>query len=117
MKKILYHPLVITAVTILVMIIIFSLRHNLKRLSLSQENLRSAQIVYEKQKQETAKQEAMLENMQQPLAKEKLVRNELLKQKEGEVLIKLPDITIERQESEKKQEKTIFEQWLEVLAL
>jgi cell division protein FtsB len=117
MKKILYHPLTILAISLLVIIAIFSLRSNLKRLSLSQENLKSAQMAYEKVKQETAEDETLLEQLQQPFVQEKITRNELLRQKDDEILIKLPDIIIEHKEPNEIQEKTVFEQWKEVLGM
>lgn len=117
MKKLLYHPLTILVITFLVIIAITSLRSNQKRVSLSQENLKSAQIAYEKEKRETTKEKALLEQLQQPFIQEKIARDELLRQKNNEILIKLPDIVIQQKENTEVQQKTVFEQWKDVLKI
>lgn len=117
MKNIVYHPLAILMTTVLVIIAIFSLRNNLKRLSLSQENLKSAQLAYEKVKQDTAKDRALLNQFQHPFVQEKITRNELLRQKNNEILIKLPDIVVEQKKQDPIPQKTVFEQWKKVLEI
>lgn len=117
LKKIFYHPVLIVATTILVFVAIFSLQQRLQRLSLSQENLKSAQKSFENQKMITQQDQDTLEEKKQPLSQEKLIRDELLGQTENEIAIKLPDIILEQEEPEQVPEKSIYEQWLEVLGV
>ncbi len=116
MKKILYHPLTIFITSLIVLFSIISLRSNLlRRLSLSQDNLKSIQERYKQLKTSIAEEQPKLEEVENSLTKERLKRDALLTQKEKEIAIKLPEIIIEEDESQIKNDQNTFEKWVEII--
>lgn len=117
MKKVLYHPLFVALVTILVIFIIFNLRSKLQRLTLSRDNLRAIQMEVDRQEKSVKKIRKLAEESQDPLTIEKLTRGELLVKKEGEIVIKLPEIKTEIEDSDHLKPEAPIKKWLKILNL
>ena len=117
MKKVLYHPLFVALITLLVIFFIFNLRSKLQRLTLSQENLRTIQKEVNQQEKSVKKIRKLSEKSQTSLTIEKLTRSELLMQKEGEVVIKLPEIKTEKENLGHSKPETPIQKWLKILNL
>jgi cell division protein FtsB len=115
MKQILYRPVVVFVITICAAYFIFSLKNNLKRVDLSQQNLATIQAEVDELDQSVTQQKEELAIAEQPLAKEKITRNELLMQKEGEIVIRLPEIEIPEPVAVKADVATPWEEWQELL--
>lgn len=114
MKKILYHPFFVVAITIIALIIIFNLKSKLNRLTISQENLKAIQQEVTQVETDLQANQILLEKSQRPIAEEKLTRSELLMQKENELIIKLPDIEEPVETVETATKKTPLAQWKEL---
>lgn len=115
MKRLLYHPLTAILITALVIYFIISLRSNLKKLEISRQNLSNIQQDVAQLSEEVESQKQTLNQAQQPLAKEKLARDELLLKKSGEYVIDLPDIILTELESEPSPSPRPIEKWIELI--
>jgi len=115
MKQILYRPVVVFVITILAAYFIFSLRNNLKRVGLSQQNLATKQTEVDELDQSVTQQKEELAIAEQPLAKEKIARNELLMQKDGEIVIRLPEIEIPEPATVEADVAAPWEEWRALL--
>ena len=115
MKRILYRPVVVFVITIFAAYFIFSLKNNLKRTELSQQNLATIQAEVDELDQSVTQQKEELTIAEQPLAKEKIARNELLMKKEGELVIRLPEIEIVEPTAVGADVLTPWEEWQELL--
>ena len=91
-RPFLAQPLVMVVVVLLCILLILSLRESSHKAQLSKTNLEENQAnVGQLESQHQAKLD-LLEQSQNDLYKEKIQRNELLQQKEGEITIQLPDV-------------------------
>ncbi len=115
MKKILYHPATALFIGILTLLILISLRSNLKKIQISKQNLEAVNAQIEQLESQIAKQEQQLELAQEPLTKEKIIRNELLMKKENEVIIQLPKVQLQPKEKKTSAQKTAWQEWQELL--
>jgi hypothetical protein len=120
MKKlfstIIFHPLTLLIATVLVVLAIVNLRTNLKRLELSEQNIKLEQEEGNRLKSEIQLLDDQIEQSSQPLAKERLIRNELVRQVEGEIVLKLPDIEINQDLAEEAIKKNNWEEWIEIIS-
>ena len=89
-NKILGNPLLIIFATILTILLILSLQESSKKANLSKENIKKNQENVAELRVKMQKKELSLENVASNLYKEKISRNELLKQKEGEIVMQVP---------------------------
>lgn len=117
MKKILYNPLTIIALTVLTILIIFSLRRNLGKIDIVRENYFNLQQEVAKHSLRLEPQKQQVETAKQPLAEEKTARNELLKQKEGEYVLYIPKIEVEREAVLPEPTPRPVEKWEELLGI
>lgn len=115
LKKWLQNPVVLLVFTLLVLSFIFSLRKNLTRLTLSEHNLEILKSEVGQLETEVEQKQYQLETAQQPLAKEKIARNELLLKREGEYVIQLPDIKLESEKQPPESKPTAWQQWRQLL--
>ncbi len=115
MKKILYHPLTILLVSILSLYCIFSLRKNLKRINISRENLRNINNQVRQLKTKVDQKEKQLKQAKKSYSKEKIARNELLLKKPGEYVIQLPELNVDRKQTESSLQSQPIEQWKKLL--
>jgi len=115
LKKWLQNPVVLLIFTLLALSFVFSLRKNLTRLTLSEYNLDILKSEVDKLETEVEQKQYQLETAQQPLAKEKIARNELLLKREGEYVIQLPDIELKSKQQPIKNKPTAWQQWRQLL--
>jgi cell division protein FtsB len=115
MKNLFYHPLTAILITALVIYFIISLRSNLKKLEISRQNLSNIQQDVTQLSKEVESQKQTLHEAQQPLAQEKLARNELLLKKSGEYVIDLPDIVLKDIKLEPSPSPRPIKKWMELI--
>lgn len=94
------HPLLIGVFTCLCLLAIFSLRESSKKAIISKESIEKLEKNIESLEKEVAKEDEKLKISQEPIALEKIMRNELLLKKEGEIVLQIPDE--EQNEEEEK---------------
>lgn len=93
MQKILSHPLVMLLTLILAGAILFSLQGTKQKTERGGEVVEKNQATVDELRQTADQLRNQLEESQSTFEKEKVLRDELLEQKEGEVVIQLPAIT------------------------
>lgn len=86
------HPLVIALLTLAGLIFSYSLTTNLHRTRSSTEHLSVLEQEVEEMASETLELEERAAKAQSQEAQEKIIRDELLMQKPGEVIVQLPEI-------------------------
>ncbi len=114
-KKWVQSPIVIIIATLLAISFILSLRKNLSRLTLSEHNLNILRSEVNDLQTEVDNKQQELELAKQPLAKEKIARNELLLKKEGEYVIQLPEIKLPEEKMLADKELSNWEKWEKLL--
>jgi cell division protein FtsB len=116
-KKIIFHPAAVIAISVVALIFIVNSQNKLKRVTVAQHKLNLAQQELEYWEGEVKLIEAELARSQDPFSKEKLHRDELLMQKEGEIVIKLPNIDFQESNQLQIKEKENWQKWLELLGI
>lgn len=86
------HPLVIALLTLAGLIFSYSLASNLHRTRSSTEHLSVLEQEIAEMASEVSELEQRASKAQSQEAQEKIIRDELLMQKEGEVIVQLPEI-------------------------
>ncbi len=115
MKKLLFNPIFLVLITFFSVLIIISLNKTSQKAFTAQKNLNKVEteISYLEQELENNKRE--LYQTKTDLNKEKIIRNELLMKKEGEIIVNLPL----KEESEivtlQNEKTTAWEEWKKVL--
>lgn len=89
-EKILNNPLVMIFAVILAILIIFSLRQSQEKALISKENLSSSQKYLDQLSDRVQQKKNNLDLINDDLYKEKIQRNELLKQRPGEIILQVP---------------------------
>jgi cell division protein FtsB len=92
MQKLLFHPITVIFFTVIAVIFYFSLEKSAGTAETSVVTLQKLQQDTEKLNQEVQQLEGKLTDSQNTVAKEKIVRDELLMQKPGEYAIQIPDV-------------------------
>jgi cell division protein FtsB len=116
MRKFLNHPLALLMFIFLSALYSFSLYKTTQKSSVSQDKSTALAQEIDRIVSENERLEGQLEQANTPLAQEKIARNELLLQKPGERVIQIsenPSVT--QAQKQTFQEKTVWEQWQEVL--
>ena len=90
-QSLLNHPLLISIFTCLCLLAIFSLKESSKKALISKESIEKLEKNIEVLEQEVAKEDEKLKISQEPIALEKIIRNELLLKKDGEIILQIPD--------------------------
>ena len=111
------HPLTIAVFTALCFLAIISLRESSKSASVSKASLKQLEEKVELAKKEVEQAQKILEQGQDPLALEKIQRNELLQKKEGEIVLQIPELEkLSNQENQPKlKENGPLEEWQKLL--
>lgn len=117
MKHILYSPPAIILITLLVIISIIKLRGNLGKVDISEQNYYNMQQDVSERKTQLQPLRQQLEAVQEPLGKEKIARNELLKKKEGEYVLYIPDVEVKNQEAGPTPTPEPIEEWKQLLRI
>lgn len=94
-EQIMAHPLMVILISFLAILLILSLQENKQKALLSSENLEQNQENIKLLKDTVNKKEEFFNQAQNDLYKEKLIRNELVQNKEGETVIQIPATNLE----------------------
>ncbi|MBU1033469.1 hypothetical protein KKI22_00780 [Patescibacteria group bacterium] len=85
------HPLLIFIFTCLCLLSIFSLRESSRKALVSKESIQKLEKNIELMETDLKKEEEKSANSQNELVLEKIMRNELLQKKEGEIVLQIPE--------------------------
>lgn len=91
LKQIFEHPLMVILISILTVLLILSLQENKRKAQSSSQNLQENQEHIALFKKTVMEKEAFYEQTKSDLYKERLRRNELVKNKKGETVILIPE--------------------------
>ena len=91
LKQIFEHPLMVILISILAVLLILSLQENKRKAQSSSQNLQENQEHVALFKKTVMEKEAFYERAKSDLYKERLRRNELVKNKKGETVILIPE--------------------------
>jgi len=103
--QLLNHPLVLVVATLLCLLAIFSLQKSKHSATVSKESIEQLEQNVDQLELAKELQAAALASGESALAIEKIKRNELLQQKEGEIILQVPErelVSADRGASEKK---------------
>ena len=92
MRRVLFHPAFMLLVGILAILFVFSLRSTQKLTSQRENQVEKNQLEVESLKSKQQQLQKQLEESQLPFNQEKILRNELRQQKEGDIVIQIPSI-------------------------
>lgn len=101
MSRFFYNPITLLAITIVGVVFSLSLHKTAQKTQFSQQKLQEISQEIEQTKAEVGNLRVELNNSQQPFAKEKIIRDELLMKKKGEYVIQIPDELIKSKKQEK----------------
>lgn len=115
-EKLLSHPFFIIIFSCLCLLSIVSLRESSKKALVSKESIQKLEKNTELMEEDLAKEKDKLENKQEEIVLEKIMRNELLQKKEGEIILQIPDQeNIEFSEKESVEKNGPLQEWLKLL--
>ena len=116
-KNLFNHPLLIGIFTCLCLLAVFSLRESSKKALVSKESIEKLEKSVETLEKEVELENKKLKTSQEPIALEKIMRNELLLKKDGEIVLQIPDE--EQVQAEKidleKEKSGPWEEWIKLL--
>ncbi|OGJ37577.1 MAG: hypothetical protein A2383_00980 [Candidatus Pacebacteria bacterium RIFOXYB1_FULL_39_46] len=115
MNKIISHPLVIVVLTVLAVLFIFSLRKTAQKSQIAIENVAILEESIQDLANQIEKERELIDYSNTDLAKEKILRDELLLQKPGEYVLQIPDDETLLIEDTIAKQKTPWEEWRAVL--
>ena len=115
MAALLKNPFVIAMLTIIAVFYYLSLDKTAKKALTSSETVNEVEQEVETLSSQVAVIEKKLEDAQQPLADEKVIRDELLLQKSGEYILQLPAVVAEETMPPLETQKTPWQEWQEIL--
>ena len=97
-RNLLYHPVTVLFITIIAITFYFSLDRSAQKTQKSSENIRVLEHEINQVSQEVIELEEKIIETESQQFQEKVVRNELLLQKEGEYVLQIPELeeTIKR---------------------
>jgi hypothetical protein len=116
-KNLLNHPLLISVFTCLCLLVIFSLRESSKKASISKDSIQNLEKSVELIEKEVGSENEKLKNSQEEISLEKIMRNELLLKKEGEIVLQIPDEEQNKEENKDLENKKNgpWEEWEKLL--
>lgn len=116
MQSLLYHPVTILLICLLAVVFYVSLDQSARKADVSTKNVELLEQEISQMASEVSQLEAAVEEAEQEFAQEKIIRNELRKQKEGEVVFQVPDLVVPELPPDPTPEpKTPWQEWREVL--
>lgn len=115
MQKLINHPLVILLLTGLTIMIVISLNRTAQKSKVSSENVRLMEQKNEQLRQQIDFQQQAIDEASTGLAKEKILRNELLLQKPGEYVLQIPDEMVINQQNGQLEQKTPLQEWQQLV--
>lgn len=118
MQKLIFNPITFLGITILSVVFSISLYQSAQRTKLSTENLEYLEEEVSQMQAEVLSLETAIDQSQQPFAKEKIIRDELLMKKPNEYVIQIPDELVESiTPIESKSIKRPLEEWQQLLSV
>ncbi len=115
MKSLIFHPFSSIIITIVVFFISFSLYQSKKEISNSTQVLTDLKQEIYQISDDVYSLEGQINQAKTPFAKEKIARDELLMQKDGEIIIQLPTIEETNNQQPTTSNQTPWEAWRELL--
>lgn len=115
LKKILFNPIAAILLSLIAGYFLIKNHQQLNRVELSRKNIQLTEKEVSFLKDSVQNLDEELNKANNPLAKEKIIRDELLQQKENEFVLKLPDIVKNEIKTEEAKEKSNLEAWLELV--
>jgi cell division protein FtsB len=94
-QQILELPLMVVLVSFLAILLILSLQENKKKSLIDTKNLEQNQKNIELLETQVREKEEFLKQTQNDLYKEKLIRDELVKSKDGEIVVQIPSTDLD----------------------
>jgi cell division protein FtsB len=113
-RQLLEHPLMIVLISFLAILLMLSLQESKQKALLDSNNLEQNRQNIELLEKNVADKEAFFEQTQSDLYKEKILRNELIKNKQGETVIQIEKTEfnpIMEEETKLKQSDYRLENW------
>lgn len=111
MNKLFFNPISAIVFIIFVFSISLSLRETAKRSQLSKQELETLEAQVTQLKDSYADTQATLAEHQSSFPRERVLRDELLQQKENEVIVQLPPITPPAQPTPTTQHTSSLQEW------
>ncbi len=111
-----YHPIALILLTLIGVLFSASLFSSLKKTRTSTEQVAVLEQEIEQMTSNVSDLEEQVAQAQTPEAQEKIIRDELLMQKEGEILVQLPEISENKYKRlEVKPSPKPWDEWKELL--
>ena len=114
LKISLSNPVFLLVFTILAIISIISLRKTNEKANISRRNIENLEKTVSKLEEEVEAGKEDLEDSQNEIYKEKIIRNELLQKKENEIILQIPEVKEENME-EVVEDQGQLEAWKELI--
>jgi len=115
MKKVLFNPIFIVLITFFSIILITSLNRSKQKAAISKQNLKQVEQEIAILEQKVKQNETKLYQAQTDFTKEKIIRNELLMKKEGEIVVNLPLSKVSVEKVMTEEETTAWQEWKRLL--
>ena len=109
------HPVVVFLLSLLVIVLSFSLFRSREKAEVSEHSLASFESQTQKLTDEVTESRQELEFAQSDLSKEKVRRNELLQKKDGEIVVQIPEVNDLPIEEVATNSASPLEEWQELL--
>ena len=111
MQKFLAHPLVLVSITCVAVLLFFSLEQSGKKADTSTLAIQTEQEKKEQLAAEVSELTLELTEAESPLYQEKLIRDELLLQKDGEIVLQIPTQKAVNESIEPVIQLTPWQEW------
>ncbi len=116
MQKLLFHPLTALFLTLLTIIFLISLYHNILDIRKSTETITVLDQENQKLASEISNLEKKLVDTRSDFVQEKITRDELLMQKPGEFIVQLPPLPSPNPQPQLNQQSTTpWQEWRQIL--
>lgn len=115
MSKLIFNPLAASIISLLAIIFWFSLYQTTQEIRSSGQDTKIIRDNIDDLTLEIQNLEGKISLAKDPNTREQMVRNELLMQKEGEYVLKLPDIETIETKPEEIENLTVWQEWQELL--
>ncbi len=111
MKKLLFYPLTVILITFICFLIFFSLKKTSQKAIVSNKNIQALEQEIGQLEQFAISNQNKLYQSEQNFTKEKMLRDQLLMQKDGEIIIQLPIEGLEVKKGDAQSAISPWEEW------
>lgn len=115
MRSFITHPVIVLLFIVLAIVFYISLDQSGKRAANSSQEIQELEAEISQTQNDVNKLESELKIAEHPITVEKVIRNQLLMQKENEYVFQLPEIEVIEIPPAPVVERTPWEEWQEVL--